>query len=149
MAKLLQGWFGFFPSCFVPLHLWSPTKVVFSLSFLLFSLVEISYSALLFCISVFLLCRKEWRFVVWLVPTDFCWSWDGSAVFVLAQKLLCRWQVVIAPVALGVVAGSHQNDFISLPFFFKSRLRFFDLLSHFCSPLDFSTMAKDKSNSVL
>lgn len=118
-GKIASGPVWIFSCCFLSLHLWSPTNKVgfFLLSFLLFSLVEISYSALLFCISVFLLWRKEWRFVL-LLPTDLCWPWESWAVFVSAQKVLCSWQVVMAPVVLDVIAGSHHNSFISLVSFF-------------------------------
>lgn len=137
-------------SCyFLPLHLWSPTNRVgfFILSFLILSLVEISYCALLFCIKVFLLCRKDWRFVL-LVPAGLCWSCESWALSVLTQKVLCSWQVVMAPVVLGAVAGSH-NSFISLLLSFLrgdwDSLTFSPIIAHLWM---FYTVVKDKSESV-
>lgn len=87
-GEIAAGPVWVFSCCFLPLHLWSPTNKVgfLLLLFLLFSLVETSYSALLFFISIFLLCRKEWRFVVLLVPADLCWSWESWNVFSFGTK---------------------------------------------------------------
>lgn len=149
-GKIAAGLVWVFSCCFVPLHLWSPTNEVdfFLLYFLLFSLVEVSYSALLICVSAFLLCRKERRFVL-LVPADLCWSWESSAVSVLVQKLLSSWQVVIAPVALGVVAGSHHNSFISLFFFLRADWDSLTFSPSFAHLWIFSTVVKHKSNNVV